>query len=427
MSQVVPFDWSLLLIPVISGIIGYATNWVAIKFLFYPIEFVGIRVPGLDRLTLRLPRKVQQIPGLLEGKVGWQGIIPSRAGKMGSIAVDTNIAKIGTQREFYERFDPDRIAEHLVASLEETIDGTVDRILREEHPDLWADMPQQMVSLLQRQVRSRLPAVTSRITDRIGEHIDELLDLKTMVIRHMERNPEVVNRLFLSAGDKELRFVINSGLWIGGGLGVFVIPIFVSIDAWWILPVAGASLGYVTNWIAIKLIFNPVEERRIGPFRLQGLFIKRQPEVAEIYASIVAREVVTLENVAEDLLHGRQSDRTRQIIEEEVRNEVDRTLGVMEPAARIAAGPEEYDRIREALAVESVEPVLAAMADEEFNEERAEAIEALIADRLKSLPPDEFAQTLRAAFEEDEWMLIALGAALGFVAGWLQLLVVSTV
>jgi hypothetical protein len=34
---------------------------------------------------------------------------------------------------------------------------------------------------------------------------------------------------------------------------------------------------------------------------------------------------------------------------------------------------------------------------------------------------------LRAAFKEDEWLLIGVGAALGFVAGWIQLLVVTAV
>lgn len=36
----------------------------------------------------------------------------------------------------------------------------------------------------------------------------------------------------------------------------------------------------------------------------------------------------------------------------------------------------------------------------------------------------DFVGLLRPAFVEDEWMLVLLGAGLGFVAGWLQLLVV---
>jgi hypothetical protein len=34
---------------------------------------------------------------------------------------------------------------------------------------------------------------------------------------------------------------------------------------------------------------------------------------------------------------------------------------------------------------------------------------------------------LRSAFKEDEWLLISIGGVLGFVAGWIQLLVVTAV
>ena len=54
-----------------------------------------------------LPRKVQQVPGIMNGGLGWQGIIPSRAAKMGSIAVDKGIAKLGSPAEFYQKLEPE--------------------------------------------------------------------------------------------------------------------------------------------------------------------------------------------------------------------------------------------------------------------------------------------------------------------------------
>ncbi|MFB6344805.1 MAG: DUF445 domain-containing protein, partial [bacterium] len=43
-----------------------------------------------------------------------------------------------------------------------------------------------------------------------------------------------------------------------------------------------------------------------------------------------------------------------------------------------------------------------------------------LSSKLKSLGPEEFEGILRPAFQEDEWLLIAVGAALGFIAGILQ-------
>src|SRR5205085_3339803 len=103
-----------LTIPLFTGAIGYVTNWSGIWMLFNPITFKGFRLPGLAAINQLLPRKVQQIPGVMHGGVGWQGIIPSRAAKMGSIAVDKGIAKLGSPADFYKQLQPDKIAEHVL-------------------------------------------------------------------------------------------------------------------------------------------------------------------------------------------------------------------------------------------------------------------------------------------------------------------------
>ena len=85
--------WQYLSIPVIAALIGWTTNWLAIKMTFYPLEFIGK-------------------PPLL----GWQGIIPSKARKMAAISVDATISKIGTVREIFQQIDPKVLANHIAVS-----------------------------------------------------------------------------------------------------------------------------------------------------------------------------------------------------------------------------------------------------------------------------------------------------------------------
>jgi uncharacterized membrane protein YheB (UPF0754 family) len=418
-------EWRLLLIPLITGIIGYGTNWVAIQLLFHPIDFVGLRVPGMKEIAPAFPRKLKQIPGVVEGRLGWQGIIPSRSARMGTIAAEKGIAKIATEREFYEEFDPERIATHMVTNSKDEMRELTEDVFREEYPELWHNTPTPVRELVHARVQERLPRIADEITDEIGDNIDELLDINLMITNHLDENPELLNRLFLEVGDRELKFIINSGFLIGGLLGCLTIPLFLYIESDLVLPVAGILVGYATNWIALKIIFLPIEERRVGPFRLQGLFIKRQPEAAEKYAEIVADEIVTIGNVAENLMYGSQSDRTRKMIRDSIRPEVDRAVGIAGPAIRLTTGSEQYEEVRETFASESVDRTIEPLQDPEFNEERSEAIRQLITDRIKSLDPRDFVGLLRPAFVEDEWMLILLGAVLGFVAGWIQLAVVT--
>src|SRR5689334_11925713 len=134
-----------------SGFIGYATNGGGVWILFNPPEFKAFRLPGLRPFAHVLPRRIKQIPGVMQGGVGWQGIIPSRAAKMGSIAVDKGIAKVGSPSDFYEQLEPEKIAEHILQSARGDMREIVEDILQREHPDMWTNLP---------------PAVRERVHER---------------------------------------------------------------------------------------------------------------------------------------------------------------------------------------------------------------------------------------------------------------------
>ena len=61
-----------------------STNWVAIKLLFYPI-----------------------LPFGWPPWLGWWGIIPSKAAKMGAITTDTTLSKLGSLKEVFDAIEPD--------------------------------------------------------------------------------------------------------------------------------------------------------------------------------------------------------------------------------------------------------------------------------------------------------------------------------
>jgi uncharacterized membrane protein YheB (UPF0754 family) len=200
-----------------------------------------------------------------------------------------------------------------------------------------------------------------------------------------------------------------------------VIFITKAVPHWWVLPICGVVVGWTTNLLGMQLIFQPVEPRRIGRLKLHGLFLRRQPEVAEVYARIVADEIVTLANIGEQLLGGVRADRTRQVLETALRPAVDRASGRAHAAVRVAVGTRQYDAIRDSLAVEAVDYTMAPLSDPELNRAQSAEIRALLRERMRALPYSDFVEVLRSAIREDEWMLYAHGALLGFAAGLVHL------
>jgi uncharacterized membrane protein YheB (UPF0754 family) len=185
--------------------------------------------------------------------------------------------------------------------------------------------------------------------------------------------------------------------------------------------VLGVIVGWTTNLMGMRLIFEPVEPRKWGPLKMHGLFLRRQPEVAEVYAELVSQNIVTLENMGDHLLNGPRSDRTRQMLETALRPAVDRATGVARAPVRVALGASRYDAIRDSVAVEAVDYTMTPLNDPDFNREQSENMRKLLADRVSKLPYPDFVEMLRSAIKEDEWMLYAHGAILGFGAGLVHL------
>jgi uncharacterized membrane protein YheB (UPF0754 family) len=409
-------------IPIFTGVIGYVTNWTGIWMLFNPLEFKGFKVPGLSYLAKLAPRKIQQIPGVMHGGIGWQGIIPSRAAKMGSIAVDKTIAKIGSASDFYESLEPELLAEHITRTSREDIRDLVEETLLEQNPQLWRDLPPAVRQRIHDRVQEQLPEIIREVVvDRIGSNIDQLLDVKLMVIRHIEARPELSNRMFREVGERELKFIINFGFFFGFACGIPVVFVVHALPHWWVLPALGTIVGWVTNWLAISMIFEPNEPRFIFGRRWQGLFLKRRDRAAEVYASVVADDIVTVSNIGEELVHGPSGDRTRQLIESALRPAVDRASGQFAPLVRVAVGTKEYDRIRDTFATGGAGYTMTPLQDEDFNEKQAVKLRALMIERMKELSNQDFAEMLRSGMREDEWLLVLHGAVLGFGAGLVHL------
>jgi uncharacterized membrane protein YheB (UPF0754 family) len=410
---------ALITVPFITGAIGYLTNWTGVLMLFYPVHFKGLRAEWLRKAARLMPYKIRQIPGLMIGGIGWQGIVPSRAAKMGSLAVDSGIAKLGTPKEFFNQLDPEKIAEQIVAKTHDDVREVVERVMVREQPRLWYDLPSQVRELVVHRVQQQLPDSVRELTYEIGENIDHLVDVKLMVIKRFD--PDLANRVFLDMGRRELKFIQNFGFFFGFVLGIPVAGITYVVTFPLVLPLLGVVIGYVTNWVALWMIYEPPEWKKYGPVRWKGLFIRRQPEVAEVYARIVADEILTVSEFGKELLSGPQADRTRALIEAAMHPAIDRAVGPARRAVRVAVGSREYEAIRHSFATEPIDRMMEPLTDPEFSREQSETMRKLITERMREMSPKDFGEMLRTATKEDEWLLLLHGAVLGLIGGFVHL------
>ena len=190
---------------------------------------------------------------------------------------------------------------------------------------------------------------------------------------------------------------------------------------WWVLPLGGAVIGWVVNWIGIKLIFEPVFPRHVGPFTFHGLFLRRQPEVSDVMAKIIAEDIINMKNIGDELLFGPRSDRTRQMLETSLRPAVDDAVGFARSAIRVGIGTERVrpDPRRGGAARRSSSRRRSATRSS-ASSSRGRS-EVFVARQMRQLRSDEFNELLRSAIKQDEWLLFVHGGVLGIGAGLIHL------
>ena len=392
-----PTFWGFVTIPIVAAVVTWAHVWVAMKMVFYPLEFVGVWKPWL----------------------GWQGIVPRKAGKMAGIVVDNTLSKLGSLSEIFREMEPERIARHLSEGIVDRMEEMVDEIMHEKNRVFWENLPISFKKRVYARVRRQVPQMMDSLVADLGENIEDLIDLRAMVIRQMENDKAFVVRVFLDVGDREVAFVVNSSFWIGLALGFVQMILWYFYPSNWGLPIYGAVLGYATNWIALTMVFRPLNPIKIGPWRLQGLFLKRQSEIAEKFAELSAQEMVSLKHLVNEMLTGTYADRTRALIRRHIAPMLEG--GVVRTAIQLAVGPAGYASLKRTIVEKAAALSLQPLANPQFNKDRAKVIASIFSTRMKAMSAKEFQDLLRPAFQEDEWIVIVMGGVMGFVAGWLQL------
>lgn len=413
----------LITVPLFTGTIGYITNWTGVLMLFETLDFHGFRLPGLKVAFPFFPRRVQVLPIFKDGeRLGWQGMVPSRAEKMASLAIDKSLAKVGNISDFYEQLDPDSIAEHFVEVARPAVRGLVDSIMERENPRLWHGLPEFAREYVYKKVEDDLPANAQRINEEFVAHLDDLVDAKAMAIRFLVDNPRLLNDVFKEFGAKELRFMVNFGAYFGYPMGFTLVALLQVLPHWWVLPIGGCILGWVVNYLGITIIFEPVNRTAWVPWK-QGLMLKRRPEVIVGYAGIIADHVMTLDNVVDELLHGPRSDRTMMMLDSVMRQTVDDAVGRARFLVRTAVGTDQYERLKGAVIPAALQMLPAIAADEKFVEQQRSRIREFVEVQMTKLSLEDFQDILRGAVKQDEWLLFLHGGILGGLAGFVHLLI----
>ncbi len=431
--------------PFLAGLIGYVTKLVAIKMMFRPHRYRGLK------------------------PFGWQGIIPRRAPEMVEVLCQTLTGRLVSSGDIVSRVDGKELARKIERPLRKEVARIVPIVADEYQPALWHVLPGPAKDLVVQRAQDAAVDLVPKLVKALRKNIDDVFDLQEMVTAEFLADPDILESMFLDVGKREFRFIRRSGLVFGFAIGILQAAIWAATHQPLVMPVFGLFIGWFTDWAALRLIFSPKEPTRyLGVITWQGLFLKHRIPVSQEYGRLIGTRVLTADRIVASMFHGpsqqKMVDLFAPIIQRTLRDElVDVEAHVRRELGRLA--PPELDRlglgvgelsvgsvlgvlggavtrpVREAAGVGLDVAQVGGMADTAASElvavlpvvlhdsfgyldDRLQ-IEALMSEKMAEMTPEQFEGVLRPAFQADERTLIMVGAVLGFLVGELQVLLVE--
>lgn len=388
-------------VPVVTALIGWVTNWAAVKMIFYPQQFLGI------------------------GPVGWQGILPRRATGFAVDVAKTLTEKLVSPRELAERLDPAEMEKLLEDSLESQSDEIVRDVAERLQPGAWDQLPAPTRAMIVAQVQHETKQIARQIFDRLQGISDELLDLRALIVSELSgRNTSKLVRLFQEIGARELKFIEYYGGVFGFIIGLAQVAAWSWLQVWWLMPIAGVVVGLVTNYLAIQMIFRPLERTRYLGVPYQGMFPKRQLEISKDYARITADEVLTARNLIRLVTQGEAGERIAALVVTTISERLVEISARAQALVPIEITPAMIEEVK-AMVVERLQQSIPDIQPqfEEYLDRKLD-VATTIETKLSQLSKPEFERILRGLFEEDEIILVVIGGVLGGAVGCLQALLV---
>ena len=182
----------------------------------------------------------------------------------------------------------------------------------------------------------------------------------------------------------------------------------------WSLSIGGAAVGYATNWLALKWIFEPVNPTRVGPFILQGQFLRRQKEVAREFSNFFANQILTSKQLWKSVL---TDPTTTPAFSALFGSHFARFL------KRVSGGLLQYTpepETIEAVTAKALEKLPEHVGVLHEYVDKTLGLQESLRVKMEQMTSEQFERVLHPIFEEDELTLVLAGAVLGFGAGLVQ-------
>ncbi len=191
---------------------------------------------------------------------------------------------------------------------------------------------------------------------------------------------------------------------------------------WITVPLIGAFIGWITNWLAIKMLFRPRQPVKILGFTFQGIFPKNKPRIANKLGEIVQRDLINFTDIKDrlkdpDALKNFE-DEIAQRVDVAIRERIERS-----PILDVIVPDQLISNVHKTI-VEEIGKNLPNVIDTSLTKiEQKLDIHQLVKNKVEAFSDEKLENLLLDITSKEFTFIEIIGGVLGLLIGVIQLLI----
>lgn len=187
-----------------------------------------------------------------------------------------------------------------------------------------------------------------------------------------------------------------------------------------IMVIISAAIGWITNWVAIKMLFRPHNEINLGLFKIQGLIPKRRAEIGVGIANVVQNELISIKdviaNIDKEEFSQRLNDLIDDVLEKNLKAKVKEKFPVMQMFFSDKMAKDVSDTIK-GIVMENQDKIFEVFSN--YAEENID-FSTIITDKISNFSLDKLEEIITGLAKKELKHIEVIGAILGAFIGLVQ-------
>ena len=190
-----------------------------------------------------------------------------------------------------------------------------------------------------------------------------------------------------------------------------------------IMIIISGAIGWITNWVAIKMLFRPHKEINFGLFKIQGLIPKRRAEIGTGIANIIQNELISVKDVISNIdrveFSKRLNDLIDDVLDKNLKKKVKEKFPLLQMFFSDKVAKDVGNTIKD-IVMENQEKIFEIFSN--YAEENID-FEIIISDKISNFSLDKLEEIVTLLAKKELKHIEVIGAILGGLIGVAQYLI----